>query len=63
MKLDPAETTFDIYNAWVFRVTETRITIRLNMVPEVFQVLRPWNWEAGEVIETALELWSRLEYL
>lgn len=33
------------------------------MVPEVLQVLQPWNQEAVEVVETVIELRSRLEYL
>jgi hypothetical protein len=35
MKPDPTKITFDIYNTRVFRVTEARITIHLNMIPEV----------------------------
>lgn len=63
MKPHPADTSFEIYDAWMLKDTEARMTIRLNVVPEVLQVLRPWAWEANEAAETAFELWARLEYL
>jgi len=62
-KPDPAKTKFEVYNKWTLRDTEASFAIRLNILPEVFQILQPRGWQAGDFNGTAYKLWSELEYL
>jgi hypothetical protein len=61
MKPNDDDITFETYNTWMLGETEASLAIRLNILPEVLQILQPRDWQASDVNETAYEIWSKLE--
>ena len=63
LKPEPGEATFGIYNTWTFKDTEASLAIRLNILPEVLEILQPRDWQASSPVETAFQTGAKLEYL
>lgn len=47
----------------MFKDTEASLAIRLNILPEVLEILQPRDWQASSPVETAFQTRAKLEYL